>query len=652
MFGVEKRNGVVTVYVNGRPVIRHSEHAPFITVGKTDRPGEKATKPVILGASSYDEARALLRFSGDGLFIAFTLSDTDGALTLTLQRSSPGIVFVRLDFPAGKDAHVYGGGQQYISESMHGRKYYMRVTEDAAGHLKIRWPGARAGFGLHRRTSFPQPTFINGDMTLYHFDTPYDCVLDFKIDGRCRAEIKGLPEKLTIAAEKKPADVAKSLMAVVGGQPAPPQWCSAGTWLDVQGGKQTLEDSLSKAASMGIKVSCVVLRDWSGHLNSAKSKDAFWDWEQSPELYPGLAQSLAELRDRDIRALGYINPHLSIEGRFFAEAANKEYLVRRMDGGAYISDIGGVMAGHVDILNPAAMAWYQQIIQNNLLKLGFSGYIADMGGFLPEDAVLYGGAQPADVGNVWPVMWAKLNSEVIGQAANSGELALILRSGYSGTSRHATFVCAPDRRAVWGANGGLSSAFNASLSLAWSGVGASYSVIGGAQPGFLTFDGRELLMRWSEFAAFTPVMQAAFGGRARGLCVDEDVETLRHFSHMAAVHSKLSPYISACLAENAKHGIPVMRPMRMAYYNEKLSSKVRGEYMLGPDLLVAPVLKRGRRERSVVFPKGVWVNIWSGKEYKEGRAFVSAPLGKPPVFFRSDSRYADFFRELRLAGKS
>lgn len=652
MFGVENRNGVLTVYVNGRAVIRHSSSAPFIAVGKTDRPGEKAAKPALLRASSYDEARAQLRFSGGGQFVLFALSDFDGALALKLHKSSPGIGFVRMDFPSGSQAHVYGGGQQYISESMHGRRYYMRVLEDAADHIKIHWPGMRSGFGLHRRTSYPQPTFLNGDMTLYHFDTPLDCVLDFKTAGRCRAEMKGLPDRLIIAAEKRPSDAVKSLTAMLGGQPAPPQWCSAGVWIDVQGGCRSLEDSLSKAASMGVKVSCVILRDWSGRLSSAKNPSPFWDWEKSPELYPELEQCLAQLRGRDIRALGYINPHLSIEGRFFAEASNKAYLLRRRDGGVYISNVGGVMAGHLDLLNPAAVEWYQKIIENNLLKTGFSGYIADMGGFLPEDAALHDGACPQDVENLWPVMWAKLNREVIDRQKDSDQLALILRSGFSGTSRHASFICAPDRRAAWGTNGGLSSALNASLSLAWSGVGASYSIIGGARPGFLTFDGRELMMRWSEYAAFTPVMHAVFGAHGRGLCVDEDVETMRHFSHMAAVHCKLSPYISACLAENAKHGIPVMRPMHMAFQSEKPAARMHGEYMLGPDLLVAPVLTRGRRERSVVFPKGVWVNIWSGKEYKEGRAFVPAPLGKPPVFFRNDSRYADFFRELKLAGKS
>jgi alpha-glucosidase len=282
-----------------------------------------------------------------------------------------------------------------------------------------------------------------------------------------------------------------------------------------------------------------------------------------------------------------------------------------------------------------------------VLGTGFSGYIADISGFLPSDAVLYDKSDISSARNRWPVLWAGINREVVDSLSDSRDIALVIGSGYTGAASYATLAQTGACRAVWGAGGGLKAALNASLSLAWSGYGVSYSMAGGAPRSLFTFDGRELMMRWAEFAAFTPVMHAAFGGRTRGVCVDEDIETLRHFSRMAAIHEKLSPYLYACSAENAKTGVPVMRPLDMAFYMEMREPYAEGEYMLGPDLLVAPVIFKGRRERSVVFPKGTWINLWSGKEYREGRAQVPAPLGKPPVFFPTDSKFHDFFLGLK-----
>ena len=91
-----------------------------------------------------------------------------------------------------------------------------------------------------------------------------------------------------------------------------------------------------------------------------------------------------------------------------------------------------------------------------------------------------------------------------------------------------------------------------------------------------------------------------------------------------------------------------MRPLFLAdpgapeVWDQKLYS-----YLLGPDVLVAPVVESGVDTRTLWLPSGAWVHIWSGERFDSGRVAVSAPLGYPPVFYRAASPFASLFSSLR-----
>ncbi|MCC6898603.1 MAG: hypothetical protein IT377_06490 [Polyangiaceae bacterium] len=61
--------------------------------------------------------------------------------------------------------------------------------------------------------------------------------------------------------------------------------------------------------------------------------------------------------------------------------------------------------------------------------------------------------------------------------------------------------------------------------------------------------------------------------------------------------------------------------------------------MVGPDLLVAPVVAAGATTRSVYFPPGRWFDVWTGERHDgPARLDVPAPIGSPPVFARGNDR--------------
>ena len=75
------------------------------------------------------------------------------------------------------------------------------------------------------------------------------------------------------------------------------------------------------------------------------------------------------------------------------------------------------------------------------------------------------------------------------------------------------------------------------------------------------------------------------------------------------------------------------------------------QYMLGPELLVAPVLKKGAKGRHVCLPEGNWVHLFTGKVYRNGLYQISSRIEDRniPVFYRQDGEWADFFSTLLKA---
>ena len=70
------------------------------------------------------------------------------------------------------------------------------------------------------------------------------------------------------------------------------------------------------------------------------------------------------------------------------------------------------------------------------------------------------------------------------------------------------------------------------------------------------------------------------------------------------------------------------------HYEEEEAYRIRDEYLLGRDILVAPVLEEGAVSRSVYLPEDIWVDFWTKEEYRGGHYPVQAPLGRIPVFVR------------------
>jgi alpha-glucosidase (family GH31 glycosyl hydrolase) len=154
----------------------------------------------------------------------------------------------------------------------------------------------------------------------------------------------------------------------------------------------------------------------------------------------------------------------------------------------------------------------------------------------------------------------------------------------------------------------------------------------------------ELLMRWTEINAFTAVLRTHEGLEPSVAAqFDASEETLAHMERFAKVYKGLAPYRKKLVAEASASGHPVVRSLFLHYPDDPNTHDIRYQFLLGPDLMVAPVLDKGRTTVDVYFPRGsAWTDMWTGADAGAGEwTDRPAPLSKPAVFLRKGAPYAD-----------
>jgi alpha-glucosidase len=297
----------------------------------------------------------------------------------------------------------------------------------------------------------------------------------------------------------------------------------------------------------------------------------------------------------------------------------------------------------IDFTNPQAAAWFgRRILRENMLGIGMAGWMADFGEYLPTDVVLADG-DPMLLHNAWPVLWARVNAEAIGDR----DAVFFMRSGYTGSQAHCPLLWGGDQCVDFSRHDGLGTVICGALSAGLVGNAAHHSDIGGYTSLFGLVRTPELLARWIDMAAFTPVMRTHEGNRpCDNLQVDSDAAVLAHFARMTRVHVALAPYVRAVLAET---GLPAQRPLFLHFPHDAATYTIPDAYSYGRDLLVAPVHRAGAETWPLYLPRGAdWVHLWSGARFGGGReATVPAPIGQPPVFWRDSSAFAALFERVR-----
>lgn len=659
--------GGFTLTYQQRLILRHTPEAACLWVGAgeadiemfrgnfsiKDRLNEKIALPD--ATVNAHAAGWTIRF-GRGDAVSATLKiglDEAGRLLLTLQNDDASHNRIWLRLAANPEDHIYGCGEQFSYFDLRGKPFPLWTSEQGVGRNKqtlVTWQAdckENAG-GDYYWTFFPQPTFVSTQKYYCHLDN--SCYMNFDFSAPDYHELAIWENHTTLRVECAPTYITllEKLTALLGRQPELPDWVYDGVTLGIQGGTDVCQKKLDTMRNAGVKVNGIWAQDWSGVRMTSFGKRVMWNWRWDSNNYPQLDDRIAQWKQEGVQFLSYINPYVASDRDLCAEAGRLGYLAKQANGDDYLVEFGEFYGGVVDLTNPQAFDWFKNVIKKNMIELGCGGWMADFGEYLPTDTYLHNGVSAEIMHNAWPALWAKCNYEALEETGKLGEILFFMRAGSTGSQKYSTMMWAGDQNVDWSLDDGLASVVPAALSLAMSGHGLHHSDIGGYTTLFDMKRSKELLLRWCDFNAFTPMMRTHEGNRpGDNWQFDSDAETIAHFAHMTTVFTTLKPYIKNAVAQNAKTGLPVMRPLFLHYEDDARAYSLKYQYLFGRDLLVAPVYEEGRDDWTLYLPQDAWINLWTGERCDGGDVTVAAPLGQPPVFYRADSEWASLFSTLR-----
>ncbi len=556
--------------------------------------------------------------------------------------------------PAQPGESIYGCGETYSKLNLKGEKVRIWVAEHQntsriskkiiKEKLMGKHPKKRLPFGKYE-SYYAQPTFTSSERYYVHVNVNAYSEFDFSKPQETVLYLQEAPS-FVIEHGETFTELSEKLSSLLGRQQTLPDWIYDGAILAVQEGTQVIEEKIEKAQKAGVKIAGIWSQDWSGCRRTKFGYQVMWNWQWDRELYPGLDEKIKEWKKQGIRFLGYINPFIALEKELYQEASKKGYCVKDAQGKDYLVTITTFPSAMVDFTNPQAYQWYKNLIKENMIGLGMGGWMADFGEYLPIDAVLYSGEDPKVLHNQWPAIWAKMNQEAIQECGVTQEVFFFTRAGHTGTIGASTMMWTGDQHVDWSVDDGLPSVIPATLSLAMSGYGVTHSDAGGYTTIMHMRRTKELLMRWEEMNVFSPLLRTHEGNQpVNDVQFDDDAELLAQLAKCSRMHALLKPYLIDLVLQQQKLGTPVMRPL-FYHYDESEAYEEMTEYLLGRDVLVAPVLEEGAQGRACYLPKDTWIHVFTGKEYAQKQVWMEAPMGEPPVFVRKDSAYYQLLMQL------
>ena len=603
-----------------------------------ERQETTASGLVFLGASGGEDEVVLDYDVAGGGSARLTLTPAPDSESVALHLVVEGVSADALALPVACDpgGSFHGWGEQYNATEQTGEAFTLFVSEQGIGREE-----GTAFSGNEHTSYFPMPWYLDARGFGVLFETDYRTNVDLCASDAEVAWIEvmaGGELSWRVFEGPEPADVLRQLGDHVGRPKAPPSW-AYGTWMCMQGGEEAVRAQVDLLEESDIPATVLWVQDWTGRReNPGGGYGVQYRWEaDEDELYPDIADFFAELKDRGYRVVGYVNPFVDRELQHWEELEAGGMLPLHPETGEVYTFFGprGQMTT-ADLSNPDTQEYIKAHLRVAVDEVGLDGWMADFAEWLPIDADIHEGDARA-FHNRYPEAWQRLTREVMDELRPDGDWLMFARSGWTGVHSVAMVHWAGDQEADWLHGDGLPTVVPALLNMGLSGQPFVTHDIAGFSGGPST---PELYWRWTELGAFTPYMRTHDGNeRDENHRWDADEETTAHFRRMAGVHALLQPELEALAAEAEETGLPMVRHLMLEYPEDGVTWGISDQFLLGPELLVAPVVEEGATSREVYFPEGDWFNVWDGNKVTgPGWRTVDGPVGAPPVYARGADR--------------
>lgn len=400
---------------------------------------------------------------------------------------------------------------------------------------------------------------------------------------------------------------------LTGKAPLVPDW-SYGLWLSTSFttdyDEKTVLEFVDGMAERNIPLSVF-------HFDCRWMKELEWcnfDWDKSK--FPDPEGLLKKLHDCGLKICVWINSYIGQKSPLFEEGAKNGYFIKNEDGSVWQWDRWQAGMAIVDFTNPEATKWYQGYLKK-LVAMGVDCFKTDFGERIPTEGVkYYDGSDPELMHNYYTYLYNKAVYDVLVETKGADEAILFARSATVGGQQFPVH---------WGGDcssnyPSMAESLRAGLSFGMSGFGYwSHDIAG-----FEDQASPDLYKRWTQFGLLSSHSRyhGSTAYKVPWLYGDEAVDVAREFTELKL---QLKPYLLKMAQETHETGVPMMRAMVLEFPDDPTCEDIDTQYMLGDDLLVAPVFREDGVARFYVPDDGTgqaWTNIITDTAYEPGKWYT------------------------------
>ena len=529
----------------------------------------------------------------------------------------------KVTFDTEKDEHLYGMGQ-HPNDLLDLKGTVLELAQKNT-QISIPFLLSSKGYGF----IWNNPAVGRAELAMTHtsFYAEYTKQIDY-----------------VIFAGDSPADLVTHYSTLTGTAPKMPEFAT-GFWqskLRYYSQENVLSVAREyKRRKLPISVIVVDILHWPAH----------GDWKFIPELWPDPAAMVEELDSMGIKLMVSVWPTLSSKSENYEEYLRRNFTIRPENGNNLFLDVGEDLT-YVDATHPGARKALWSKLKEGYFDLGVRHFWLDEAEPEMEPLeyhnVRYYEGNGLEISSLYPYY---LSQAIYEGQVESGQTEIInlTSSGWIGSQRLGSLLWSGD---IGGDFPTLRKHIKAGLNIGLAGIPWWTTDIGGfwADP---QDDGyTELLIRWFQFAAFSPVMRIhgvnrpgedwEENGQSGSTGSPNEVwsfgeEAFEILSHYLNIRERLRPYIQKHMDVASEDGTPVMRPLFYDFPEDGESYMIEDQYMFGPDILVAPVIEAGVDSRAIYLPPGsMWTDALTGETFAGGQTIdYAVSIENIPLFTRN-----------------
>lgn len=571
-------------------------------------------------AVTQDENRIMIRSEKVDILIEkhpFHISFLDKNGDVLLRESSPGIEWeewdFRLNFEAEENERFYGLGEadqdvDRVPFQLRGRSYQIH-------HKHLPAPS---------RLIFP--VVMSSKNYAIVIDNPWIAEFDLDSNKQNKWSYRAQGGQISFYFIKGDNlyQIIERYVQLTGKPALPPKW-TFGFMQSKYGYRnwKEVEDLVNTFKEKQIPIDTIILDlYWFKHMG-----DLTFDQEN----FPSPEEMIGKLREQGIKVILIEEPFVTIHSRLYKEGKEKGYFAARPTGEIYTLPFWAGESVLVDFTNPNVKEWWAAQHQP-LIEMGIGGWWTDLNEpkIHPADMVHYDG--PANkVHNIMALEMHKSLHQAYQTYAPNQRLFIMSRSGWMSMQKYGAGTWSGDVAANWEA---LRNQIALGLNLGLLGIPMWNTDIGGFNG---EYPSAELYTRWLQLGAMTPIMRPHGDHQEREPWAygPETEEIIKRYIHL---RYQFIPYLYTYAFEAHKTGAPIMRPLILDYPFDENLYDITDQFLLGREILVAPVMEEGTKERRVYLPEGEWINFWTDEIYQGSQSItVDAPLEILPLFIKKGS---------------